>query len=335
MPMRWPSSTSSRQRAVTLGLLGGCVVIAACGWNPDRPFEREAPQVNSALGALDGGDAHAAATTLEDYLSTGACSEGSIGAPELVRKRPNGTFDLGLSLFKIGESYGKRFGDEEVNGSASGQGPQKGPDDEKLKAERGSQIACALRVVGAVAADDSVPLELRTRARYLEGNLNFLDGHYEEAVSAYDKALTLAPGEPDGGDPTGRDAAFNRAIALKRIEDKKDSGQDGAQPDSGGEGGGSDGGDSGHDSGSEAGGDSGGGGQPDSAGQDSGSQDSGASSPDSSQPPPHPPDAGSPPPPTASQDERILDQLENAPTVQQEAAKKAATRHQRRGMADK
>ncbi len=312
-----------RSRTVTLALLGACVVVAACGWDPSRPFDREAPQVNAAISALDGGDARAAATTLEDYLSTGACAEGNIGAPELVRKRPDGTFDLGLSLFKVGESYGRRFGEEELDAGG----------DEKVRAERGAQIACALRVVGAIAGDESVPLALRARARYLEGNLNFLDGHYEEAVHAYDKALTLAPGENDGGDPTGRDAAWNRAIALRRIEDKKDSGQD-AQ-DSGNEGGGEGGKDSGNeggqDSGNEGGGDSG------SGPQDSGGQDSGGGNeagPDSGQPPPQP-DAASPPPPSQSQDDRILDQLENAPTVQQEAAKKAATRHQRRGMADK
>jgi hypothetical protein len=311
-----------RSRAVVLSLVAGCVVVAACGWDPSRPFEREAPEVNLAIGALDGGDARAATTTLEDYLSTGECKEGSIGAPELVRKRPNGTFDLGLSLFKVGESYGRRFGEEELDAGG----------DEKARALRGAQIACALRVVEAIAGDLSVPLDLRARARYLEGNLNFLDGQYEDAVHAYDKALTLAPGMSDAGDPTGRDAAWNRAIAQKRIEDKKDSGQDAAQ-DSSGDGQSGDGqSEGGHDSGNEGGGESGGGNQ-DSGGQESGGQDSGGG--DTNQPPPQAPDAGTPPPASQSQDDRILDQLENAPTVQQEAAKKAASRHQRRGMADK
>jgi hypothetical protein len=167
--MRW-------SRALALSLLAGCVVVAACGWDPSRPFEREAPQVNVAIGALDGGDARAATATLEDYLSTGECKEGSIGAPELVRKRPNGSFDLGLSLFKMGESYGRRFGEEELDAGG----------DEKARALRGAQIACALRVVEAISGDESVPLDVRARARYLEGNLNFRDGHYEEAVHAYD-----------------------------------------------------------------------------------------------------------------------------------------------------
>jgi hypothetical protein len=312
-----------RSRAAVLAILAACVAVAACGWNPERPFDREAPEVNEAIRSLDGGDARGAASKLEDYLSTGACSEGNIGAPELVRRRPNGTFDLGLSLFQIGESFGRRFGEEEIDSGV----------DEKARAERGAQIACAVRVLGAIAGDESVPLELRARARYLEGNLDFLDGHYEEAVHAYDQALTLAPGEVDAGDPVGRDAAWNRAIALKRIEDKKDAGQDAAKDSSseGGNDGGSDGpSDSGGDSGKQAGQDSGGGGND--SGQDSGGNDGSA---DANQPPPEAPEAGTPPPPSESQDDRILDQLENAPTVQQEAAKKAASRHQRRGMADK
>jgi hypothetical protein len=53
-------------------------------------------------------------------------------------------------------------------------------------------------------------------------------------------------------------------------------------------------------------------------------------------PPKQDEDAGPPPPPKANQDERMLDQLENAPTVQQEAAKKnAQKRRVVRGMADK
>ena len=57
---------------------------------------------------------------------------------------------------------------------------------------------------------------------------------------------------------------------------------------------------------------------------------------DASEPPPSAPDAGAPPPPKENQDERMLDQLENAPTVQEEDAKRRARDHRRvRGMADK
>ncbi len=100
-----------------------------------------------------------------------------------------------------------------------------------------------------------MPIDLRARAHYLAGNLEFLRREYQSAVDAYDGALKLIPGLPnDAGDGIGRDAAWNRAIALRRIEDedkKKDAGQDGspdAQPDAppdaseGGDGGGSDGG---------------------------------------------------------------------------------------------
>jgi len=281
--------------------------------------------VNLAIRVLDGGDATLAAATLEDYLSTGPCADGNIGTPELLKKKPSGGFDLGLSLFKIGEAFGRRFGEEEIDGGT----------DEKQKALRGEQVGCALRLLGVIASDANVPVDLRARARYLEGNLDFLDGQYKEAVAAYDKALTLAPGENDGGDPVGRDAAWNRAIAQKRIDDKKDAGQDsGSDSGDGGQDSGKDGeSDAGNEGGKDGGGDSGEEGGKDSGGDSGQSPDSGP--PDGGQPPPEQPDTGPPPPPRANEDDRMLDQLENAPTVQQEAAKKAAAHHKVRGMADK
>jgi len=306
-------------RAILLATSAACLVVAACSWDPTRPFEREAPAVRQAISALDAGDASAAASSLEDYLSTGECASGNIGTPPLLKQRPNGSFDLGLSLFGIGETFGGRFGDEEIDGG------QPSP-------ARAAQVDCALRIVRAVADDESVPLDLRARAHYLEGNLLFLAGRYQEAVTAYNQAITIAPGQVDAGDPVGRDAAWNRSIALRRIEDKKDAGNDGgdggdASPDSGP----SDSGpqDSGNDSGKDSGGDSGNG-DHDSGNGDDGGKDA------SPNPPPQPPDASPPPPPPPSnsdQDERILDQLEKAPTVQQEYAKKI--RRPTRGMEDK
>ncbi len=322
--------------ARALVLFGSAALwIAACGWDPSRPFEREAPPVKQAIGALDAGDATAASALLEEYLSTGACSEGKIGAPDSLKTRPNGTFDLGLALFRIGEAYGRRFGEEEIDAGVS---PEQ-------HTQRMAQIDCAIRIVQAIAADESQPIDLRARARYLEGNLHFLGGEYEQAVTAYDKALTLAPGMEDGGDAVGRDAAFNRAIALRRIEDKKnDGGKDGGGGDGGG--GGSDGGegDAGNDSGND-GGDGGGGGSD--GGKDSGGGGGDDAGPDggpdagndASQPPQSQNDQdAAPPPPTQTQDDRSLDKLEGAPTFQQEVAKKAAQqqrRHARGGMIDK
>jgi len=309
-----------RRRALAALLLAAtpAAVLACSSWDPSRPFEREAPPVSSAITMLDAGDASVAALTLEEYLSTGPCKEGSIGLPEAVRRLPNGSFDLGLSLFKIGETFGQRFGDEEVDAGIT----------DEMHQKRAAQIACALEIAQHIASDDAVPLDLRARARYLEGNLDFLGADYEAAVRAYDETLRLAPGMTDAGDPVGRDAAWNRAIALRRIDDQKDAGNDAAPPDGSS-------GDASHDnkdaSQPDSGqGDSGGGGdsgspppQPDAGDQDSG-------------PPPMAPDAGPPPPPKETQDERVLDQLENAPTVQEEDAKRRAANHRHvRGMEDK
>src|SRR6185437_9334301 len=144
------------------GLAGA--LAAGCAWDPSRPFDRDAPQVKEALASLDAGKPDAAAGALEDYLSTGGCKDGIIGTPDILKKRADGSFDLGLALFRIGEAYGKRFGDEEDSQGVS----------EAAKAQRHAQVECARRVVQAIAEDDSQPADLRARAHYLSGNLAFL-----------------------------------------------------------------------------------------------------------------------------------------------------------------
>ena len=304
-----------------LGLL--CILlVTACGWNPSKPFDRDAPAVRQAVSDLDAGDAASATNRLEEYLSTGPCKDGSIGTPDLLKRRVDGTFDLGLALFRLGEQFGRRFGEEEIDAGVR----------EETRAQRHAQVECGRRVVQAIAESDRSSSELRARALYLEGNLAFLDGAYEEAVRAYDRALVLAPGEVDAGDPVGRDAAWNRAIALRRIEDEKDAGKDAASDGGGGDAardGAPEKGDAGRpDTPKDAGGGNEGG---DQRGDDAGAQP----------PPPRPdagedqPDAAPPtPPPSSNEDERMLDQLENAPTMQQEEAKRFGRRRVK-GMADK
>ena len=330
------------RRGFVVLLLSSASVVACSGWDPSRPFDREAPEVKEAVTMLaaDGGDAAVAGNVLEEYLATGQCKEGSIGTPPRIRERSNGGFDLGLALFKLGERYGRRFGDEEVDA---------GPADENLKSARGEQVDCALKVVRAIATDLSQPIDLKARARYLEGNLLFMTAAYEEAVRAYDASLELAPGMYDSGpisaadsgreynpDLLGRDAAWNRAIALRRIEDKKDAGNDSGS-DGGGEGGSGDGGQQSDDKKDGGGGDKPDAGSKDGGGKDAG-QDSGQNSEDQNKPKPDEkkPDPKEPPPQSRqNQDERMLDQLENAPTVQQEAAKKQGRNRRVRGMSDK
>jgi hypothetical protein len=296
------------------------LVPLSCGWDPSRPFDRDSPVVNQALGDFDAGDASSAVSRLEEYLSTGICKDGSIGTPDVLQRRPDGTFDLGLALFRIGEQFGRRFGEEEIDSGVSAD----------AREQRHAQVECARRLAQAIADSAETPREGRARARCLEGNLAFLDGAYEDAVRAYDHALVLTPGMTDGGDPVGRDAAWNRSIALRRIEDRKDAGSDSGPDASQDASRSQDSGDTQQDSGHGA--------------KDAG-QDSPSSGPDAGRdaaPPPPEPDAGADPheagpqtpPPGSNEDERMLDQLENAPTLQQEEAKRSGKKHVR-GMADK
>lgn len=323
------------------------------GWNPTDPFSRHSPEVNEALARLDAGDFESAEEVLQSYLNTGPCGDAGIGLPPTVRERPNGSFDLGLTLFYLAEKYGRRFGEEE----------QADDDPEAMAqmAQRSLEIDCAQIVVKAIASDAKVPIDLRARAYYLSGNLEFLRRQYEEAVKQYDQALELIPGlgEDAGGDEVGRDAAWNRAIALRRIREQEDAGPD-AEPDSsdgggdeqdgssepdagedasqdaeddGGDGGGDDGGDDG--GAPDAGDDEGDGGDDQSS--DGGAQDGGdaGSEPDASAPPPQQEQPTEPEQLQDTQMERILDQLEEAPTYQEEEAKKRVGVRRRYRMEDK
>jgi Ca-activated chloride channel family protein len=323
--------------AATATALGLVIPIALSGLGceaVDSLFVRNSPEVDEAIALLDGGDASAAVDLLEQYLSTGACDQGRIGTPEAVAERPNAGFDLGLGLFRIGETFGKRFGEEEGFGDGG-----MTPAEEQALALRSEQVDCALKIVSLVGRDPTQPVELRARAYYLAGNLEFLRRNYKASVVEYDRALKLIPGLPvDAGDAVGRDAAWNRAIALRRIEDQEnqnDAGQD-AQPDR--DDASPEGGDGGQDGERDSGGDSGDNqqNQPESGAPDAGPPDSGQ--PDeqgqdggqnADQPPPEPEQG-------ASQDERMLDMLERAPTLQQEAAKnRALQRDLPPGMVDK
>ncbi|MES1173017.1 MAG: VWA domain-containing protein [Myxococcales bacterium] len=324
--------------ATSVGLVLSLAFVAACGKSTDKLFERHAPNVDQAIADYDAGDAGSAVSLLEGYLATGKCENGEIGTPDPVRERPNASFDLGLGLFKLAERFGRRFGEEEPIGDG-GTTPQQ---DAEL-GQRNQGVECALRILRLVASDSSTPVEFRARAHYLAGNLEFLRRDYKAAVKEYELALRLIPGLPeDAGDGIGRDAAYNRAIALRRIEDeenkKKDAEPppDGGQPDSGDQ----------PDSGKQ---------NPDGGNDDKKNDDKDKdkdkdkqkdAGPDGGNQPPKPqdqPDGGQEPPKPkpepsqgANQDDRMLDMLEHAPTMQEQDAKNRAVQGRTRsGMEDK
>jgi Ca-activated chloride channel family protein len=322
--------------AFLLALAGAALLglVAGCGVNPARPFERQAPEVKEAIVELDAGNVKMATGLLETYLATGSCADGGFGIPDKVRERPSASFDLGLALFQMGEQFGRRFGEE--NRTIDG-GPS--PAEQHLAELRSDRVECALRAVLAIANEPDVPLDLRARAHYLAGNLEFLRGAYEEAVRHYDEALKLIPGLVEGGDPVGQDAAWNRAIALFRIEDekKKDAGSDASpppQPDGGKPDAGN------RDAASDAPRSPDGGNQDDKKDAGSSNGDDGGQNRDRPEagPPPPSPDGGPPPEnprPNVNQDERMLDMLESAPTFQQQDAKNKVPGRKFRGRSDK
>ncbi|HWZ89266.1 MAG TPA: tetratricopeptide repeat protein, partial [Polyangiaceae bacterium] len=312
------------------GVLSPLLFIVSCSKGTDALFERNAPSVDEAISAYDAGDAGSAVSLLEGYLATGKCENGEIGTPDPVRDRPNASFDLGLGLFKLAERFGRRFGEEEPIGDGG-----KSPQEDAEMGQRNQGVECAERILKLIAADGSTPVEFRARAHYLAGNLEFLRRDYKAAVKQYEAALRLIPGLPaDAGDSVGSDAAYNRAIALRRIEDKeKDAEPPDAQPDGPNDGGPGDSGQEPDSGQPDSGKDQDSGKNDDNKDKDKDKKDGGA---DASAPKPQDqPDAGDqqkkPPPPTGNQDDRMLDMLEHAPTFQEQDAKNKALQRETRG----
>lgn len=332
-------------RFTVTGFLAACVLGAlghmsfGCnGWDPTRPFERNNPDVDRALEMLEASEYENAEEVLRKYLKATECrrveklvkglpiAEGELELPRKLSGKENGAFDLGLALFHIGEKYGERFGDEDKIVDTLKAPPESAEDAKKLidtYQSRNVDVTCALIVALAIAKDPSLATELRARAYYLAGNLEFLRIDYEKAISLYNESLRLIPGivEEAGGDGIGRDAAWNRAVALRRLQKQKDEEQDGGQdagedgpapeepdggdgdeepdggqpndPDGDQDGGGDDAGDAGEDAGEDGGGDTAGDAGED-GGEDAGDADPKGQEPDAGDEDPQPADPRDP-----------------------------------------
>jgi hypothetical protein len=82
---RRPRKTPPVSAAAT-GLLSSLLlslVLSACE-QANQLFMRSSPVGEGANRALDAGDAGAAVSLLEEYLSTGKCENGNIGAPSSI-----------------------------------------------------------------------------------------------------------------------------------------------------------------------------------------------------------------------------------------------------------
>ena len=323
------SRTGRRRKSEDRGektLAASLCLLLSFGCNEfDKLFERNSPVVDRAIASYVAADAGGAAHLLQQYLSTGQCTDGHLGAPQSLHEKGSASFDLSLALFKIGERYGQEFGHAAAAtvpaamapGQAPSSPPAPGPDPADLT-HRSHEVDCALGLSRAIAKDGSHPYTLRARAYYLSGNLEFLRFNYREAIEHYDEALKLIPAEVgDAGDVTGRHAAHNRAIAQRRVEDEPeppDAGADAEPGDSGdGEG---DGGNETNPDGAAPQGDSGSDksdpkDSDDSQDEDNKPQPSPSAAP-SSVPPPSAAPPPAEPPSSSSQDQRMLDMLEDA-----------------------
>lgn len=202
---------ASRRLQLGAALLA-LLLLGACEEVDSAVFTRYSPDVDQAIADLDSHDAGDAHNALSEYLSTGKCKAGEIGTPDSLRARPAAAYDLGLALFELGERFGGKFG-----------APPPGktdPNAASVLAKRSQDVDCALRITRLIAFAEATPIELRAKAFFLSGNLEFLRHDYENAVSSFDDALRLIPGGVlDAKADFAADAAFNRAIALRLAEE--------------------------------------------------------------------------------------------------------------------
>lgn len=208
-----PASVAASVLGLVLLLAAGVPLGTGCDSpSVDRAFTRRAPEVDRGIEALEARDAGAAARYFTSYLGTGPCNDGAIGSPASLSERPQASFDLGLAQFQIAERYGARFGEDQG----------KAEDNPQELAARSAEVACALSVLEQIVGRRNVPIELLAQAHYLLGNLEFLRREYKAAVAHYNRALELIPGEEAASaQAVGRDAAHNRALALRRAEEDK------------------------------------------------------------------------------------------------------------------
>jgi hypothetical protein len=307
-------------------------LIPACSFDLGKLFMRDDPQVEEARQALEAStagqdaDLPGARTNLEQILTFRCDAD---GGRDLVIDRPGASIDLGLVLFRTSELIGRKFGDEEIDGGT----PEA---DEQILEARARELECAQLFLIRLAEDPATDPKIAMRARYLLGNFAFLAKRYADAIARYDQVLLAHPargtevadaGAPADEDAVARAAAWNRAIALKRLEDKKDAGPDApdSRPPDAADGGdtGNDGGDTGNDGG-DTGKDGGEDGAQDTGG---GANDSGSSEPDTGSgqdtSPPAPASASVAPPPSSSAvDLRELDRFDKAAPLDLDFKKK-------------
>lgn len=210
------SRKASKLSAATLLLL----MVNGCAKVEERAFSRYSPDVDEAIGNIDSHDAGDAHRILSNYLSTGRCKGGEIGTPQTLRERPYAAYDLGLALFDLAERFGGRLGEPPAD--------PKDPNTAPALAKRSQEVDCGLRITRLVAHDTTTPLDLRAKAFFLSGNLEFLRHDYKNAIESYNEALRLVPGgvlnqgNPAAQEPDfGADTAFNRALALKLAEEQE------------------------------------------------------------------------------------------------------------------
>ncbi len=238
-----PLSTREKRilGALTALTIGGVVAWSA-GWVDRPPLP-----IRNALHALSASQFPEAIAALEQGAGLGPCTSGNYGTPADDLSEPLLVVDLAQVQLT------RSLAAEPVGAAAP------------TSKEADLAARCARSAAQIVVKNRDVPRALRARAAALAGHAAFVLGDNEGAIASYDIALSLG----DGGREATEDAAWNRSLALKRLQSASEpppdgggGGDDGGPGDGGSDGGpdsgdGGDGGDGGDDAGRDGGNDGG------------------------------------------------------------------------------
>ncbi|MCH2107718.1 MAG: hypothetical protein MK135_00170, partial [Polyangiaceae bacterium] len=167
----------------------------------DDLFIRESPKVNQAIEALRESKYLDATSLLESYLETGACESGVIGAGDRARQYGDAAFDLALAFIDTTRQALAESAEKNANASSTQPGMMANPmgqanpggGEEASQEQLNSELECALRLLAPLTEDRNHSAALRGRASYLIGNLELLRSEFDAAIAAYDQALQLLP----------------------------------------------------------------------------------------------------------------------------------------------
>lgn len=201
----------------------------------DGILQHHSPVVDEAIAALQEGQHDVALARLTEYLETGACEAGVIGTPERLGRLPDAAFDLGLALFEAADAAGTTPSGPTPGGMpGAAPAPQDAPSPARREQ---IDCALRVLAPVALDTSLPLELRARAHyltgnLELLRDEHRAAVAAYDAALRLIPGLPETGP-EGTPNDSIGRRAAHNRAVALRRLaEEPPEDQQSQNDPDS-------------------------------------------------------------------------------------------------------